>query len=62
MGGIGKSPLRETVESGGHPWIKLVIRDDDVVEVSAAGVDQQNVIPILARIVKAYAQMPAGEE
>jgi hypothetical protein len=51
----GKSPQRELVESAGDPWIKLTIRDDDTVSVQAAGVEEQNVIPILARIVKAYA-------
>lgn len=50
-----KSPLRELVESGGDPWIKLTIGADDVVHVQAFGVEEQNVIPILSRVVKAYA-------
>jgi hypothetical protein len=50
-----KSDLRELVESGGDPWIKVSIGADDVVHIQAAGIDEQNVIPILARIVKAYA-------
>lgn len=51
-----KTPMRELVESGGDPWIKLTIGADDTVHVQAMGVPEQNVIPILSRVVKAYAQ------
>jgi hypothetical protein len=52
---VTKSPLRELVETGGDPWIKVSIGADDVVHIQAAGIEEQNVIPILSRIVKAYA-------
>lgn len=43
--------LRDLVEAGGHPYIKLVILPDDNVQVTAAGVEEQNVLPLLALIV-----------
>jgi len=49
----GEAELRDLVESGGHPYIKLVILPDDNVQVTAAGVEEQNVLPILALVVKA---------
>jgi hypothetical protein len=51
-----KSPMRELVESAGHPYIKLVIQPDDVVKVSAQGVPEQNILPILSNIVKGLAR------
>lgn len=55
-------PKRQLVEAGGNPWIRLEIGADDTVHIQAHGVEEQNVIPILARIVKAYAQLELPPE
>lgn len=52
-----KAPLRELVETGGNPFIKLEILPDSSVQVTAVGVEQQNVLPLLALIVKRGAQV-----
>lgn len=51
-----KTPQRELVETAGHPYIKLTIKDDDVVTVSAQGIEEQNILPILSLIVKGLAR------
>lgn len=58
---MSKSPQRELVEAGGHPFIKLVIEPDDVVKVQAQGIEAQNILPILARIVKGLAVAEAED-
>lgn len=51
------APLRGLVETGGNPFIKLEILADDSVQVTAVGVEQQNVLPMLALIVKHAARV-----
>jgi hypothetical protein len=58
---VNANPIRDLVEAGGNPFIRLEFGEDDTVHVQASGVPEQNIMPILSRIVKAWAQQDLPE-